>query len=178
MFAISTTEVSVEQFQQFLREYNQTRLNAAGMKQYSPDPNGPWLTATWHLAAQYCNWLSKREGLSEDQWCYIPNEAGAFGEGMTIPANVLQRAGYRLPTEPEWEYACRAGTVTSRYFGNSPRSSNTMPDMRATARTMRGRLAACCPTISDCSICSGMPANGARTQIRIIDARRRASSAI
>ncbi len=71
------------------------------------------------MATHYCNWLSEQEGLTKDQWCYLPNESGAYAEGMVIPADVLQRTGYRLPTEAEWEYACRAGAVTSRYYGNS-----------------------------------------------------------
>ena len=38
---------------------------------------------------------------------------------MSIPADVLERTGYRLPTDAEWEFTCRSGAVTSRYFGLS-----------------------------------------------------------
>ena len=118
---------------------------------------------SWYDAAAYCNWLSEQEGLPKDQWCYLPNEAGAYAEGMTIPADVLQRTGYRLPTEAEWEYACRAGTVTSRYYGPRSTCLTLMPGIRPTARIMPGRAAACCPTIWGCSTCWATCMNGVRT---------------
>jgi formylglycine-generating enzyme required for sulfatase activity len=118
-FAIATNEVTVEQYQRFVRENPQFNLNWSTLKRYSPDPNGPMMEVSWYGAVAYCNWLSYREGLSKDQWCYLPNERGEYAEGMTIPADVHQRTGYRLPTGGEWEYACRAGTMTGRYYGVS-----------------------------------------------------------
>lgn len=53
----------------------------------------PVVNVSWHDAVAFCTWLSQREG-----------------------------AQYRLPTEAEWEYACRAGTTSRYHCGDEPES--------------------------------------------------------
>jgi formylglycine-generating enzyme required for sulfatase activity len=113
--AMATTEVTVQQFQEFLRStpgfdhsYDPTK---------SAEANCPQTSVIWFEAAAYCRWLSEQEDIPEDQMCYPPiNEIKL---GMKLPADYLSRTGYRLPSEAEWEYACRAQTITERYYGQA-----------------------------------------------------------
>jgi formylglycine-generating enzyme required for sulfatase activity len=112
-FALATKTVTVAQWQRFLKERPDLRRNR--IEFYTPGAEWPINQMSWYTAAQYCNWLSAKEKIPREQWCY-PEK---FSEGMKQYPDYLTRTGYRLPTEGEWEYACRAGAVSSRYFGSS-----------------------------------------------------------
>lgn len=111
-FAIASHEVTVAEFHLFR---NKDDID----KTVAPTQDCPVHYISWYEAAAYCNWLSEQEGIPEEQWVYHPNDLGQYADGMKINDYAVELSGYRLPTEPEWEFACRAGSI-SRYGYGEP----------------------------------------------------------
>ncbi len=118
-FYLGRREITVAQFRRFVEEtgyttdaekgtgfqgafgWNRDAMEFKMNEKYSWRNTGfpqsdthPVVNVSWNDAMEFCKWLSRKEGKT----C-------------------------RLPTEAEWEYACRAGTTTSYGHGNDPEGS-------------------------------------------------------
>ena len=120
-FALGKYDVSVKEFLVFLKEtgyqpkpcntilHDSWTVDATG-RAYSPgvtEPhNWPAVCLDWHDAEAYIGWLNTRVRAAHPQIAY-------------------RRDGpYRLPSEAEWEYAARAGTITARWWGEAVGQGN------------------------------------------------------
>ena len=95
-FALGRYPVTFEEYDAFLAALRDKRKRP----RKKPSDQGwgrdrrPAINISWNDAQAFCKWLNERVGLRGER-------------------------GYRLPSEAEWEYACRAGTQTRRWWGDA-----------------------------------------------------------
>ena len=106
-----TREVQITDF--WMMKYQVTQKEYRSLMNVNPGnfehDHKPVQNVSWFDAVIFCNKWSERDGLN------IIYELDQFG-GVQIH---YEKNGYRLPTEAEWEYACRSGSSTEFYWGDS-----------------------------------------------------------
>jgi hypothetical protein len=127
--------VTVREFRQFLKDnkleawFEAGSLAAPAMKRFGPDEDGPIIRVDGYRAAGYCNWLSRQEGIAEEQWCYETNARKLSQEkvsvlvGLLAPSHALARAAkarYLSLVLDEQPQVCELGRRRQRGLNPPP----------------------------------------------------------
>ncbi|WP_159049654.1 SUMF1/EgtB/PvdO family nonheme iron enzyme [Streptomyces sp. NRRL WC-3618] len=108
-FALCDAQVTRGEFETFMAQTG--RQGLPDISEWSDKPSEPVVAPTWYEAADFGAWLTAQTVLGS-----APAEFGADIDDH--PVTQAGWDGFRLPTEAEWEYACRAGTTTAYSFGS------------------------------------------------------------
>ncbi|RPI79258.1 MAG: hypothetical protein EHM42_12870, partial [Planctomycetaceae bacterium] len=130
---IASTEVTRGLFKRFIADTKTQRTDGFVKEDWdkrwtvdndriSKTADHPIQNVRWYEALLFCDWLSRQSGRTPgyrrfDRAQHMPEEGANYGQirGYWYDATT---DGYRLPTEEEWEYACRAGAKTDYFYGD------------------------------------------------------------